>query len=179
MGEGSMEQRVAALERALARQRGVSLGLAVGLVGAVGAVAWVAWESPMRPAGGEAAKLASPAASADLRVSHLTLVDDHGESRATLGIDAQGTASLRLLAPDGSPRVALSGATSASTLSLLDDRAVARGALAWQSGEATTDQAGLSLRDRAGAPRADLHVANAGPRLTLTNEVGVPLFGVP
>lgn len=181
MDSEQVERRVEALEQALARQRIASTVLALGLVLSVGAGAVVGLEAQDRVSALEAARAAPTpaAASSDLSVTHLTLVDAQGAPRAALGIDPQGVASFSLMAPDGSARLRLHGGAAESQVSALDDRGVVRGGLGWSSGESGTDQVGLVLRDREGAPREELHVAEGGPRLTLTNEVGVPLFAVP
>lgn len=177
-----VEPRLAALERELlAARRDARIALGVAAVAGLVAVVSLGHDPgvPSGEAAGVGAVEPKAAPAADLQVQKLTLVDDQGRARATLGLSLDGAVALTLSAPDGSPRLVLQAADQGAGLSALGSGGRNRAWLGWGYSEARGDRAELQLLDRAGRPRLSATASDAAPGLSFYNDAGVATDSAP
>lgn len=175
-GTNSPEARMLALEAELRRTRSTArAALGAAALAGLGAVWALTRTEP--PAAPEVAP--APAVSTDMQIHRLTLVDDAGQTRASLGLAADGAVALTLNAPDGSPRLAFQAHDQRAGLSALGPGSLNRAWLGWGWTEERGDRAELQLLDRTGHLRASLSASDATPGLVFYNDAGVATESTP
>ena len=165
------EERIEQLEKNLARVNrrnrwvlaGAAICLGVGLVG-----------SMFRPQ----TLHAKPTAGApkEVRASRFVLVDDSGNTRATLGLD-KGAPGLRLLDGKGKALAWLAIAamkSRGSRLGLADENGKTRFTLS-----VNKDMTLLAMRGKNGKSRAMLIATKNGPEMSLRDENGKTVWNAP
>lgn len=105
----------------------------------------------------------------------LELVDDAGVVRARLGIDADGSAGLFLLAPDGRNRAALIDDASQTALYIFDDDETVRIGVA----QFAHGGGGVALHGEDGRGGAVLYLAGGAGSLAFYDEDGGTRFRIP